>query len=156
MIFSRYQASCLINKVIEGLDKPTNKVISDYTIRQSNYIKYTTDEKNRLYSIDYKSNLFRLEIRHDRHYDALNFNLRSHSHTIDGSFSLPFSFFKLFSPIWFKWRLLAIRIEKINKRKLAVEQQIKEQLDRENFNSAFVSAFPEKIDNILLGEDDDF
>ena len=62
--------------------------------------------------------------------------------------------FKIFSFTWWKWKKLLRVIKKSTDNIKEIERQVRQSEFNEKFNDVYADMFPEEIDKILLGSDD--
>jgi hypothetical protein len=70
--------------------------------------------------------------------------------------SIRFNFFtKHFSVVYRKWRSLGRKIENIDKIESGLKKILEEKENDERFNRSYYELFPDSIEGLFLGEDDD-
>jgi hypothetical protein len=65
-----------------------------------------------------------------------------------------FRLFRFLDPVWRKYRAIFSSISKFDKIQKAEKKKVADKKDSEEFNELFARAFPEEIEKILLGDNE--
>jgi len=86
------------------------------------------------------------------HIEGLEVSLHIHGNRVEGIYRIRF---QLINPTWWKWKKITRLIERNTNRLRELNKQVKANELKERFNDAYVNIFPDEVNRILLGGDDD-
>ena len=73
----------------------------------------------------------------------------------EGQVELPWKWFRFTSRVWRKWKQMTKLLEVVERKKREQDKRNEIEFKRQMFNQCFYVAFPDEINDILLGEDDE-
>ena len=143
MRLTKQQALLLLDKFRKAILKDQHKEgESDSKLEYHQY-------DGSIYGFSYVSKTVRFSIV--RHSDQIDFNLDSPNGKISGHYRLPFKLFRIFSKVWRQFMKFVLQ----GQVPLEGLKEKERNRERERFNHVLYSTYPDELNSIILGEDDD-
>ena len=148
MKISKDQALILIDK----FNLVFSEDLLDKDLNHKKYIDYSIS-CGVVYRIEYKSANIRLSIAREN--NKLLLKLLSPHGQINGEYKMPRGIFKIFNRPWRQWIKLKTVIEIYDDEIAIREERAKVKAQKESFNHVIYSTYPDELNKIILGGDDD-
>lgn len=135
----------LIDKLNDILDGPCTN---------TQEIAYVVGHKGQISKINYKSPRGTIEIAFDSYNNSIKTMLIASGAALQGDFKLWPGILRNICPVGMKWRKMCRRLEKTHRKEQKEKMDEDRLVARTNFNYGYHTIFPDKLNDILLGDDD--